>query len=71
MIEVYKQVSRGIFNKHKKLFAFCLVVAVQKEDNKISQKEWDFFIKGAYSLNKGKMSVDNTSNAQNKGSIMF
>jgi dynein heavy chain len=49
---VYNFGCIGIFEKHKLLFSFEMTAKLQKHENKITQKEFDFFIKGAINLEK-------------------
>lgn len=43
---IYLNVCRGLFNDHKKIFAFLLASKIQKHKNKIKGNEWDLFLKG-------------------------
>ena len=43
---IYLNVCRGLFNEHKKIFAFLVASKIQKKLGKIRQLEWDLFLKG-------------------------
>lgn len=49
---VYDYGCTGIFEKHKLLFSFQMTVKLEQHDDKLSQAELDFFIKGCISLEK-------------------
>lgn len=49
---VYDYGCTGIFEKHKLLYSFQMTVKLQQSENKLSQDELDFFIKGAVTLEK-------------------
>ncbi|OHT09907.1 Dynein heavy chain family protein [Tritrichomonas foetus] len=42
----YVTVSRGLFEVHRSLFAFALCSAVMRNEETLSQQEWDLFIRG-------------------------
>jgi len=43
---IFKNVCRGLFNNHKKLFAFLLGSGIAKSKGDILMSEWDLFLKG-------------------------
>ena len=43
----YEKISRGLFEKDKIVYAFLLLMNILLNDDKISQKEWNFFLRGA------------------------
>lgn len=43
---IYLNVCRGLFNDHKKIFAFLVASKIQKRLNNIKNPEWDLFLKG-------------------------
>ncbi|KAJ8924399.1 hypothetical protein NQ315_007195, partial [Exocentrus adspersus] len=49
---VYDYGCTGIFEKHKLLYSFQMTTKLEQNDNKVSQIELDFFIKGSISLEK-------------------
>ena len=42
----YVTVSRGLFEVHRSLFAFSLCTAIMRNNETLSQQEWDIFIRG-------------------------
>lgn len=46
-ITVYKNVSRGLFEKHKLMYSFMLLISILLNTNKISQAQWNFVVSGA------------------------
>lgn len=53
---VYEYGCSGIFEKHKLLFSFQIATKLQQSEEKLSQKELDFFIKGSVSIEKSEHS---------------
>ncbi len=45
-LTVYSNISRSLFNQHKRIFAFVLALRVQEVEKKL----YDYFVKGNYSL---------------------
>lgn len=52
MRDVYKNVTRGLFGKHKTFFSFIIAVAIQREAKTISEDMWNVFSKGALTIGK-------------------
>ncbi|XP_074520194.1 dynein axonemal heavy chain 6 [Halichoeres trimaculatus] len=48
----YTNVSRGLFEQHKLIYSFLLCVEVMRECGKISDAEWQYFLRGAAPLEK-------------------
>ncbi|XP_076649863.1 dynein heavy chain at 16F [Halictus rubicundus] len=46
-LAIYTNVSRGLFEKHKLVFSFMLNIAIFMNDNKITQSQWNFMLRGA------------------------
>jgi dynein heavy chain, axonemal len=44
---MFTNISRSLFEAHKKLYAFLICAAIKKEAKNISEKEWEFFVRGA------------------------
>ena len=42
----YLTVSRGLFEVHRSLFAFAICSAIMRNNETLSQQEWDLFIRG-------------------------
>ncbi len=49
-ISVYENICRGLFEKHKLLFAFMLAAKIDRNEGRVSKPEWDFFCRGGTSL---------------------
>jgi len=43
---MYKNICRGLFEKDKLLFSFMIAVKIQMSEELISNKEWNFFLRG-------------------------
>lgn len=52
LLNSYNNVSRGLFEQHKLIYSFMLCVEVMKQRGEISDAEWQYFIRGAASLEK-------------------
>eukprot|EP01135_Chromosphaera_perkinsii_P000405 Nk52_evm52s78 gene=Nk52_evmTU52s78 len=50
--EVYKNTCRGLFEKHKLLFAFQMGVKILQSSNRLNVEEYRFFLKGGQVLDK-------------------
>ncbi|XP_033099985.1 dynein heavy chain 6, axonemal-like [Anneissia japonica] len=46
-VAVYSNVSRGLFEVHKLVFSFMLCGDIMRLDGKITDNEWNFFLRGA------------------------
>eukprot|EP01116_Phalansterium_solitarium_P023771 TRINITY_DN849_c1_g1_i4.p1 TRINITY_DN849_c1_g1~~TRINITY_DN849_c1_g1_i4.p1 ORF type:complete len:3887 (-),score=1955.58 TRINITY_DN849_c1_g1_i4:123-11783(-) len=49
---VYKSVCRGLFEKHKLLFAFQMCVRVMESEKRINKEEYGFFLRGGQVFSK-------------------
>jgi dynein heavy chain len=49
---VYTNVSRGLFEQHKIVFSFMLCGDIMRQEGKIADKEWNFFLRGAAAVDK-------------------
>lgn len=52
LLNSYNNVSRGLFEHHKLIYSFMLCVEVMKQRGEISDAEWQYFLRGAASLEK-------------------
>lgn len=52
LLNSYNNVSRGLFEQHKLIYSFMLCVEVMKQRGEISDAEWQYFVRGAASLEK-------------------
>lgn len=44
---IYQNVSRGLFEEHKLIFSFILCISFNMNSNKVSQDDWNLFLRGA------------------------
>ncbi|XP_022090689.1 dynein heavy chain 6, axonemal-like isoform X2 [Acanthaster planci] len=51
-IAVYTNVSRGLFEAHKLVYSFMLCADIMRQEEKIGQTEWNFFLRGAAGMDK-------------------
>ena len=52
--DVYKNVTRGLFESHKKIFSFLIAVNINKESKLLSEELWSVFLRGAELVDKFK-----------------
>ncbi|OAJ44270.1 hypothetical protein BDEG_27524 [Batrachochytrium dendrobatidis JEL423] len=57
--EAFSNVSRGLFGAHKVLFAFMICIETMREDGKINELEWNFFLRGGGMLRSNLPSKPN------------
>ncbi|XP_073398257.1 dynein axonemal heavy chain 6 [Dendrobates tinctorius] len=48
----YTNVSRGLFEQHKLIYSFMLCIEIMRQKEEITESEWNFFLRGAASLDK-------------------
>jgi dynein heavy chain len=60
--DVYRNVTRGLFESHKKIFSFLIAVNINKESKLLSEELWSVFLRGAGLIDKFKkpMNPDKT-----------
>ncbi len=51
---VYSNVARGLFEAHKLVYSFMLCIDIMKQEDKVSDQEWSFFLRGAAGVEKEK-----------------
>ncbi|XP_071788570.1 dynein axonemal heavy chain 6-like isoform X3 [Asterias amurensis] len=51
-IAVYTNVSRGLFEVHKLVYSFMLCADIMRQEDKIKQTEWNFFLRGTAGVEK-------------------
>ncbi|MCQ2815716.1 MAG: AAA family ATPase, partial [archaeon] len=44
--DIFKNIKRGLFESHKSIFSFLIITSILKNDEIISENEWNFFVKG-------------------------
>ena len=50
--QVYTNVSRGLFEKHKLVFSFMLCGEIMRQEGTIVSAEWEYFLRGAAGVEK-------------------
>lgn len=58
LLNSYNNVSRGLFEHHKLIYSVMLCVDVMKERDEISDAEWQYFLRGAASLERVSGDID-------------
>ena len=43
---MYSNISKALFEAHKKLYSFLICTAIKRNSDTISSKEWELFSKG-------------------------
>lgn len=51
-MDVYTNVSRGLFERHKLIFSFLLSININLQAGKISNAQWNFFLRGPVGTTK-------------------
>lgn len=46
-LSVYRNVSRGLFERHKLVFSFLLNIAIYLNDKLVNPTQWNFILRGA------------------------
>ncbi|XP_051785909.1 dynein axonemal heavy chain 6 [Erpetoichthys calabaricus] len=47
LLTMYTNISRGLFEQHKIIYSFMLCIEVMRQKGKISDAEWNYFLRGA------------------------
>ncbi|KAJ3192063.1 Dynein heavy chain 6, axonemal [Irineochytrium annulatum] len=47
---VFANVSRGLFEMHKQIYAFMICIAIMRQNRDINEAEWNFFLRGGSRL---------------------
>jgi dynein heavy chain len=47
---MYRNVCRGLFERHKLIFSFLITTAILRNATEINQREWNFLLRGGLSL---------------------
>jgi len=53
--DIYKNIKNGIFESHKTIFSFMILIYIKKREGKIKDEEWNIFLKGPVSFDKTDM----------------
>lgn len=51
---MYRNVCRGLFERHKLIFSFLITTAILRNATEINQREWNFLLRGGLSLTPAK-----------------
>lgn len=52
LLTAYVNVSRGLFEQHKLIYSFMLCVEIMRQQESLTDAEWNFFLRGAAGLEK-------------------
>eukprot|EP01028_Stygiella_incarcerata_P006524 TRINITY_DN2668_c0_g1_i2.p1 TRINITY_DN2668_c0_g1~~TRINITY_DN2668_c0_g1_i2.p1 ORF type:complete len:4588 (-),score=1267.00 TRINITY_DN2668_c0_g1_i2:3353-17116(-) len=52
MASVYRNTCRGLFEQHKLLFSFQMVVRILRQEKKIDEEDYDFFLRGGQVIDR-------------------
>ncbi|CAK7297493.1 Dynein axonemal heavy chain 6 [Vulpes lagopus] len=53
LLTAYVNVSRGLFEQHKLIYSFMLCVEIMRQQESLTDAEWNFFLRGSAGLEKG------------------
>jgi dynein heavy chain len=54
-ISMYENICRGLFEKHKLLFAFMISCKIDRNEGRISKFEWNYFCRGSPNLSEEEL----------------
>lgn len=49
---IYRNVARGLFERHKLIFSFMVCVDIMKQHGNIMDNEWNYFLRGASGMDR-------------------
>ncbi|KAF3826620.1 hypothetical protein GH733_009145 [Mirounga leonina] len=52
LLTAYVNVSRGLFEQHKLIYSFMLCVEIMRQQENLTDAEWNFFLRGSAGLEK-------------------
>ncbi|XP_072807658.1 dynein axonemal heavy chain 6 isoform X2 [Vicugna pacos] len=52
LLAAYVNVSRGLFEQHKLVYSFMLCVEIMRQQGRLTDAEWNFFLRGSAGLEK-------------------
>uniref|UniRef100_A0A452TJF6 Dynein axonemal heavy chain 6 n=1 Tax=Ursus maritimus TaxID=29073 RepID=A0A452TJF6_URSMA len=52
LLTAYINVSRGLFEQHKLIYSFMLCVEIMRQQENLTDAEWNFFLRGSAGLEK-------------------
>uniref|UniRef100_A0A8D2JQJ9 Dynein axonemal heavy chain 6 n=1 Tax=Sciurus vulgaris TaxID=55149 RepID=A0A8D2JQJ9_SCIVU len=54
LLTAYVNVSRGLFEQHKLIYSFMLCVEIMRQQELLTEAEWNFFLRGSAGLEKDR-----------------
>ena len=60
LLTAYVNVSRGLFEQHKLIYSFMLCVEIMRQQGRLTEAEWNFFLRGSAGLEKVPVSSLNS-----------
>ena len=60
LLTAYVNVSRGLFEQHKLIYSFMLCVEIMRQQGRLTEAEWTFFLRGSAGLEKVPVSSLNS-----------
>lgn len=52
LLTAYTNVSRGLFEQHKLIYSFMLCVDIMRQQEQLTEAEWNFFLRGSTGMEK-------------------
>lgn len=52
LLTAYTNVSRGLFEQHKLIYSFMLCVDIMRQQEQLTEAEWNFFLRGSAGMDK-------------------
>ncbi|XP_047601385.1 dynein axonemal heavy chain 6 isoform X2 [Lutra lutra] len=52
LLTAYVNVSRGLFEQHKLIYSFMLCIEIMRQQENLTDAEWNFFLRGSAGLEK-------------------
>lgn len=52
LLTAYTNVSRGLFEQHKLIYSFMLCVDIMRQQEQLTEAEWNFFLRGSAGMEK-------------------
>ncbi|XP_006900461.1 PREDICTED: dynein heavy chain 6, axonemal [Elephantulus edwardii] len=52
LLTAYVNISRGLFEQHKLIYSFMICVEIMRQQGRLTDAEWNFFLRGSAGLEK-------------------
>lgn len=52
LLTAYANISRGLFEQHKLIYSFMLCIEIMRQQESLTDAEWNFFLRGSSGLEK-------------------